>query len=165
MLAAVTCGPTCMGAHVCVCARAVCRGPVWWPRSCGVLEAAVAPRTARRRVIDLAGNGRTDDLEKMLATRDRLLADGVVINALAIEEDDDELTRYYLRELAGGPGAFVVTADEFKDFTEAMQIKLYREISGAVVSEGAPPPDTTIIIALDGAQIRPMPTTDNSGRP
>ena len=124
-----------------------------------------APRTARRRVIDLAGNGRTDDLEKMLATRDRLLADGVVINALAIEEDDDELTRYYLRELAGGPGAFVVTADEFKDFTEAMQIKLYREISGAVVSESAPPPDTTIIIALDGAQIRPMPTTDNSGRP
>jgi hypothetical protein len=96
-----------------------------------------APGYARRRVIDLSGNGRADDLDKMLEMRDRLASKGVVINALAIEELNNDLTRYFYRYLVAGPGAFVVTADEFEDFHTAMQIKLLREISGPSFS-GAP---------------------------
>lgn len=117
-----------------------------------------APGVARRQVIDLAGNGRSDDLEKMLATRDRLLSEGVVINALAIEEHRDDLTRYFLRELVGGPGAFVVTADEFSDFTEAMQIKLHREISGAVIGHYDGPSSKDRRLTLGPRTLLPYPS-------
>lgn len=94
----------------------------------------VAPGTARRQVIDLSGNGRSDDHDKILETRDHLLSEAVVINALAIEEHNDRLTTYYRDFLIGGPGAFVITADEFEDFEEAMRRKLHREIMGPVFS-------------------------------
>jgi len=97
-----------------------------------------APGTARRRVIDLSGNGRSDDHDKMLEMRDRLVRDGVVINALAIEEHNDDLTSYFYRFLIGGPAAFVITADEFDDFRAAMRKKLYREIVGPVLSQDRP---------------------------
>jgi len=97
-----------------------------------------APGSARRRVIDLAANGQTDNTDALLEMRDRLLGRGIVINGLAIEEDDKTLTAYFHREVIGGPGAFVVTADDFPDFGQAMQIKLYREISGAVFSGTQP---------------------------
>jgi len=93
-----------------------------------------APGDARRRVIDLSGNGRTDDVELLHRVRDRLVAEGVVINGLAIEELHNDLTGYFRRNLIGGAGAFVVTADEFEDFSAAMRIKLLREIKGTVVA-------------------------------
>ncbi len=93
-----------------------------------------APGSARRRVIDLSGNGRADDHDKMLEMRDRLVRDGVIINALAIEEHKDDLTTYFYRFLIGGPAAFVITADEFEDYSDAMQRKLHREITGPEVS-------------------------------
>lgn len=96
---------------------------------------ATAPGTARRRVIDLAGNGRTDDLDRLAETRDRLRRAGITINGLAIEELNNDLTSYFHAHLISGPGAFVVSADEFEDIAEAMQIKLYMEISGLVVTE------------------------------
>lgn len=96
-----------------------------------------APGTARRRVIDLSGNGRTDGPDRLRDTRARLLARGVVINALAIEELNNDLTGYFHRRLIGGPNAFVVTADEFEDFAKAMRIKLLREISGTAVAVAA----------------------------
>lgn len=105
-----------------------------------------APGAARRRVIDLAANGQTDDTDALLEMRDRLLQRGIAINGLAIEEDDRTLTAYFHREVIGGPGAFVVTADDFPDFGKAMQIKLYREISGAVFS-GPVPDGTTPVLA------------------
>ncbi|SLN10546.1 von Willebrand factor type A domain protein [Roseovarius albus] len=94
-----------------------------------LLEAA--PRTARRQVIDIAGNGRGDDPDRLQAMRDKLLKEGIVINGLAIEELKNDLTSYFYRNVIGGTGAFVVTASGFEDFSEAMQIKLHREIEGA----------------------------------
>ena len=94
-----------------------------------------APYTARRHVIDIIANGRTDDQDQLRASRDQLLRKGVVINGLAIEEHRDDLTSYFYRFVIGGPGAFVVTAQDFKDFGDAMQIKLYREITDTAVSD------------------------------
>lgn len=93
-----------------------------------------APGRARRQVIDIAGNGRTDDEKRLIETRDRLLSQGIVINGLAIEEDATTLTSYFEAHVIGGPSAFVVTADDFGDFADAMETKLLREISGAVFS-------------------------------
>ena len=89
-----------------------------------------APGTAHRRVIDIAGNGEADDLVKTLAERDRLIADGIIINGLPIEELKGNLTRYFKNNVIGGPGSFVVTAEDFDDFRRAMRLKLLREISG-----------------------------------
>ena len=99
-----------------------------------------APGTARRRVIDLAGNGQSDDPPLLAETRDRLLSQGVVINGLAIEEDDDELTRYFGKHVIGGAQSFVITASDFDDFARAMHIKLLREIGGPVFA-GTPRAD------------------------
>ncbi len=100
------------------------------------LMLAAAPGHARRQVIDLAANGQTDNAIELRASRDRLLAQGVVINGLAVEEDDLDLTGYFYRAVIGGPSAFVVTARDHADFGRAMEIKLYREIAGRVVAEG-----------------------------
>lgn len=89
-----------------------------------------APGLPRRRVIDLSGNGRTDDERALLEVRDKLNRDGIVINGLAIEEDHRDLTQYFYRVVIGGAGAFVETADDFPVFEKAMEMKLYREISG-----------------------------------
>jgi len=99
-----------------------------------------APGTARRRVIDLAANGQTDDTDKLRESRNRLLRDGVVINGLAIEEDDRGLTSYFYAKIIGGAGAFAVTADDFPVFAQAMKIKLHREIAGSTLSNA---PDRT----------------------
>lgn len=97
-----------------------------------------APGTARRQVIDLSGNGQADDKDRLLAMRDRLLSQGVVINGLAVEEDHDDLTEYFYSFLIGGAGSFVVTANDFEDFQDAMEIKLHREISGPTLGQLAP---------------------------
>lgn len=95
-----------------------------------------APGEARRQVIDLSGNGRTDDERALLEMRDRLNRAGVVINGLAIEEDHKDLTQYFYRVVIGGAGAFVETADDFPVFEKAMERKLYREISGPSFAQG-----------------------------
>lgn len=97
-----------------------------------------APGPARRYVIDVSGNGQTDNPEALAEQRDRLVARGVVINGLAIEEDLDDLTAYFYTHVIGGQQAFVETANDWEDFAVAMERKLYREISGAVFSHDAP---------------------------
>lgn len=94
-----------------------------------------APGQARRRVIDVSGNGVSDDAPRLQETRRVLLANGIVINGLAIEEDDLPITDYYRRHLIGGPSAFVITAEGFEDFAKAMEMKLYREIAGAIFAK------------------------------
>ena len=95
-----------------------------------------APGWARRRVIDVSGNGVSDDLEKTREQRDLIVASGVTINGLAIEELKQNLTAYYREDVIGGNDAFVITAMDFEDFQEAMQRKLLREISGSLSAQG-----------------------------
>jgi len=95
---------------------------------------------ARRRVIDLSGNGVADNIPKTLQMRDWLVADGIVINGLAIEELGKDLTSFYRDNVIGGPGAFVETAWSFEDVVRAMRIKLLREIGSGPVARR----DTTI---------------------
>ncbi|MEQ8665185.1 MAG: DUF1194 domain-containing protein [Rhodospirillales bacterium] len=89
---------------------------------------ADSPVQGRRRVIDIAANGRADMFEDMRKVRKRLLDADIVINALAIEEDTNDLTRYFREFVIGGERSFVQTAWSFEDFREAMRAKLLREI-------------------------------------
>ncbi len=93
---------------------------------------ATAPGVARRRVIDISGNGRADDATALAATRARLARNGMVINGLAVEEDDAHLTTYFREAVIAGPGAFALHAADWETFGAAMRLKLLREIAGTI---------------------------------
>lgn len=93
--------------------------------------------TSRRRVIDVSGDGRTNDGPPAELVRDRLVAQGIVINGLPVmmnrqnfgRPPDTLLDRYYEENVIGGPGSFMIVASNFEDFGRAVRNKLIREIS------------------------------------
>ena len=82
-----------------------------------------------RRVIDLSGDGRTNDGQPLRGARQLVLEAGVTINGLAILNEIPLLASYFRDRLIGGEGAFVMTAQDYGDFAQAMIKKLVREIS------------------------------------
>jgi hypothetical protein len=88
------------------------------------------PEPAARRVIDISGDGIANFGLPPEAARDRILAQGIAINGLAILTEEPWLEGYYRRYVVGGPSAFVVVARTFDDFAEAMLRKLVQEVAG-----------------------------------
>ena len=92
-----------------------------------------------RRVIDISGDSANNSGPPVTAARDRAVAAGITINGLVILSD--RLTRfgwppeadvdvYYQRFVIGGPGAFVIVAEDHDAFASAIQSKLIKEIAG-----------------------------------
>ena len=87
------------------------------------------PELAEQRVIDISGDGLANfGLPPKLA-RDRVVAAGISINALAILTGERWLEGYYRRYVIGGPGSFVITARDFHSFADAMERKLALEVA------------------------------------
>jgi hypothetical protein len=100
-----------------------------------------APWRAAERTIDVSGDG--PDMRSLLPApmvRDSLVAQGVVVNGLAIEVGsnwrDGRLAALYERDVMGGPGAFVMRAEDRRDFARAIRAKMVREIAGAPAAAG-----------------------------
>lgn len=87
----------------------------------------------KRQVIDVSGDGPSNEGADVSVVRDSLVRGGVQINGLAIETSEDDLTEYYRAKVIGGPGAFVLTAKTFEDYPRAIRRKLLREITKPVV--------------------------------
>lgn len=87
-----------------------------------------------RKVIDISGDGKENNLVDALAATDagrrEAMAAGVTVNGLPIMTDDPDLERYFLENVVGGPGAFLIPARDYSDFGRAMREKLLREIRG-----------------------------------
>jgi Ca-activated chloride channel homolog len=90
---------------------------------------ANAPARASRRVIDVVGDGRSNDGAAPGPVRDRLAAAGVTINGLCVLHEEPDLLTSYTQEVIGGPGAFALPCADYDAFAEAMRRKLLREIS------------------------------------
>lgn len=98
---------------------------------------AAAPFEATRRVIDVSGDGVNNSGGSVETARDRLVAEGVTINGLPIVNDRPTFGRlppvpldeYYRESVVGGPGAFVIVAEDFQSFGNAVKRKLIREIA------------------------------------
>jgi hypothetical protein len=88
-----------------------------------------APLQATRRVIDISGDGANNRGRDVTAARDEAVRAGVGINGLPILAVEPDLERHYLEEVIGGPGAFVVAAQSYETFAEAILKKLVIEIS------------------------------------
>ena len=99
-----------------------------------LLEAS--PFQSARRVIDISGDGANNNGPAAEPERDRLVAAQVTINGLPIinrhprfgrlELDVDQ---YYRDSIIGGPGAFLIVAEDFGDFASAIKRKLVQEIA------------------------------------
>lgn len=83
--------------------------------------------TCRRKVIDVSGDGVSNEGVAPQTFRRTLRAQGIVVNALAIETDDTDLMAYFYENLIQGDGAFVITANGFEDYPEQIKRKLQRE--------------------------------------
>lgn len=91
-------------------------------------------RCALRRVIDVSGDGRENQMsgrERGLAlspAREHAMELGITINGLAITAEDPGLGDYYRDFVAGGPGSFVLEVDGMHSFPAALGRKLRREL-------------------------------------
>jgi Ca-activated chloride channel homolog len=94
---------------------------------------AKVPAIPRRNIVNVIGDGRSNDGIAPGPVRDRMAAAGITINGLCILHEEADLVTSYTEEVIGGPGAFVVTCREYKDFAEAMRQKLTREVKGPTV--------------------------------
>ncbi len=105
-----------------------------------------SPFVARRRVIDVSGDGRTNDGPPAELVRDRLVGQGIVVNGLPVmmnrtnfgRPPDLTLDRYYEENVIGGVGSFMIVAENFEHFGRAVRTKLVREISGLDVTTPGP---------------------------
>ncbi len=107
---------------------------VWRNYSTAVGEALIAAERAfaevpecRRKVVDVSGDGASNEGVDPSTRRAALTQLGVTVNALAIETDEEDLTAWFFENLIHGEGAFVVTANGFEDYPEQIKRKLQRE--------------------------------------
>ncbi len=99
---------------------------------------------ADRKVIDVSGDGTSNQGRPVTAARDAAVEAGAVINGLTIfnrraaalggylalhTNPPGGLAHYYRENVIGGAGAFVVPIDDFGSFGDAMLRKLVSEIA------------------------------------
>ncbi len=93
----------------------------------------------RRQVIDVSGDGRTNQGVQPDDIRDLAVDQGITVNGLAILNEDAYVDRYYLSSVIGGTGAFVMSAADYRDFASAILEKLIKEIVGVPIAARPPP--------------------------
>lgn len=101
-----------------------------------------APAQSDRRVIDVSGDGTSNSGRSITEARDEAVAAGITINALAIVNNRSSpgyafhtqppggLPRYFDENVIGGPGAFLISVEDFHSFADAITRKLVAEIAG-----------------------------------
>lgn len=100
-----------------------------------------APYSARRRTIDVSGDGTNNAGRDVVAARDDVVRQGVTINGLVILSErplpwnpehtnpPGGLPKYFHDNVIGGPGSFVIVAEDFKSFGQALINKMIAEIA------------------------------------
>ena len=90
---------------------------------------AAAP-AAERMVIDVSTDGRNNSGPPVAPVRDRVVAQGITVNGLTILNEWPTLNSYFEANVAGGAGHFVIPADDYEAYAQAILRKLLREITG-----------------------------------
>jgi hypothetical protein len=102
-----------------------------------------APFRSSRHTIDVSGDGTNNSGRDVMSARDAAVAAGATINGLVILSDTPlpwnadhtnppgGLAKYYENNVIGGPGAFVMAAQNFESFGQAIINKMIAEIAAA----------------------------------
>jgi Protein of unknown function (DUF1194) len=98
-----------------------------------------------RKIIDISGDGRTNEGDSPAPVRTRAALAGITVNGLVILNEEQQLGSYYQERVVGGPGAFVLQVDDFEDFASAIRMKLMREIEVALAT-GSPSGDRSDVL-------------------
>lgn len=89
-----------------------------------------------RRVIDISGDGPSNEGGDVSFARDEVLKRGIVINGLPILLKqgvwEEKLDIYYEDCVIGGPGSFIVTVRKQNEFVQAIRRKILLEIASAM---------------------------------
>lgn len=88
-----------------------------------------APYIGFKRVIDISGDGSNNRGRDVRGARDEAVREGVIINGLPIGSLEYDLDKYYFNNVIGGPGSFIVPADSYENFAQAVLRKLILEIA------------------------------------
>ena len=100
----------------------------------GVALLETCPWYAERQLLNIAGDGVTNNYPGPMAARDAANDRGIVINGLVIASEEFAALNHYRTEVVGPRGVgFVVLIDDFRGFSDGMLRKLLLEI--AMVSE------------------------------
>jgi hypothetical protein len=108
----------------------------WHPGGTGLAAAVdfsvalleTLPIAASRRVIDVSGDGADNEGGDPARARNSAIALDVQINGLPIITGSRELEAYYRDRVIGGPGCFIMPAENIWSFRDAMTQKLLREV-------------------------------------
>ena len=87
----------------------------------------IAPFSTNHRFVNIIGNGTDNVGEGTRPSRDRLVAQGVTVNGVALGHDVT-LFAYFKRDVIGGPEAFALMADDPEQLVEVMARKFLTEI-------------------------------------
>jgi hypothetical protein len=102
-----------------------------------------APFASARRTIDVSGDGTNNAGPDVAAARDAAVAKGITINGLPILSENPMswnpdhtnppggLANYYRNNVMGGPMAFVLVAENFNSFGQAIIKKMIAEVAQA----------------------------------
>jgi hypothetical protein len=82
-----------------------------------------------RKVIDVSGDGANNRGRPAAEARDDAVREGITINGLPILALEPGLDQYYQTNVIGGPNAFMIVAESFEAFAEAVLKKLITEIA------------------------------------
>jgi len=88
-----------------------------------------APAKAARQVVDVVGDGRSNDGVAPGPIRDAMAASGITINGLCVLHEEPDLLASYTADVIGGPGAFALPCPDYPAFAAAMRLKLLRELN------------------------------------
>ncbi len=82
----------------------------------------------RRKVLDISGDGQLNAGEPTGPARNRLIAQGVTINGIAIDRVGFSIARYFRTDIIGGLDAFVMESRGYSDYPRSIREKLFREV-------------------------------------
>lgn len=95
----------------------------------GTVLLAQLPAEAMFKVIDVSGDGMTNQGVSTWAARDAAVAQDITVNGLAIMNEDATLDVWYEDNVRGGPRGFVHRVEDFHTFGSAILRKLQAEIA------------------------------------
>jgi hypothetical protein len=108
-----------------------------------IAELAKAPFFSERQTIDVSGDGTNNSGRDVRQARDEAVTKGIVVNGLVILSErpmpwnpehthpPGGLTKYYRDNVTGGPGSFVMEAQDYGSFGDAILKKMIAEIADA----------------------------------
>lgn len=111
---------------------------------------ALAPVQSGKRVIDISSDGTNNVGTHVTKFRDEAVSQGVVINALAIEDSispfpdgthtrpNGGLVNYFSKNVVGGTGSFVQKANGYASFGEMIKRKFLLELASNTAAIGRP---------------------------